>query len=87
MVASEPDPIRLQFDDGAGGYADDVVVWTSPHGIGVDLCVLGPWDEDEAGRVAYPVTRIRLPSSIILPVMTALIDALDVLEKSRGSER
>lgn len=87
MLASEPGPTRLPFDDGTGGYADDVVVWTSPHGIGMDLFVLGPWDEDEVGRVAYPVTRIRLPSSIILPMMTALIDALDVLEKSRGSER
>ena len=79
MSTPEPEPIPLPIDDAASRYANHCRVWETPHDVAVDFFTLGPMDDDEGARVASEVVRVRLPRTMLMPMLQALNNALGPL--------
>lgn len=73
-VSDAPDIVPLPTDEERSVYANDFAVWHSPHDVVLDLRTLGPVDATEGGRVATPVVRVRLPPTMLVDMVAALID-------------
>ena len=70
----EPEPIRIPVDEETAVYANDFEVWITRFDVALDLHVLGPSEDGE--RPAHPVVRVRLPVAMLVPVSTALVNAI-----------
>ena len=75
----EPDPIRVPADEAFAVYSNDFEVWTTEFDTALDLFALGPAEDGE--RPAHPVVRVRLPVGMLLPVSSALVNAIYVHER------
>ena len=79
MSTAEPEPILLPVDDAESRYANHCDVWDTPHDVVMDLYTLGQRDEAEDARVATGVVRVRLPRTMLMPMLQALNNALGPL--------
>lgn len=77
-----PDVVPLPADEERSLYANDFAVRRSPHDIALDLRVVGSVEED--GRVATPVVRVRLPPTMLVDMVGALIGELNDHEDEVG---
>ena len=75
----DPEPIRVPADEAFAVYANDFEVWTTEFDTTLDFFVLGPLAGGE--RPAEPVVRVRLPVGMLLPVSTALVNAIYAHER------
>ena len=75
MPAEHADPIPIPVDEDVAVYANRFEVWLSEHDIALDLYAVGPPEDGE--RVATPVARVRLPPTMVFPMIRTLSGTLD----------
>ena len=72
MPPTDGDIVRIPPDEESAVYANAYEVWASDHDIALDLHVVGPFDESEGARAASPVVRVRLPATMVFPMVQRL---------------
>lgn len=91
-VPDENQPtLQLLIDEklAGGSYANVANVWHTPHEFTIDFGVIEPPRLDpETGAPVQPVrvtSRVRLPISVVFPLVRALSDNIAQYEASTGS--
>ncbi|MBI5089356.1 MAG: DUF3467 domain-containing protein [Actinobacteria bacterium] len=81
FVLSIPDELE------AGAYANVANVWHSPYEFTIDFGVTGQPALSDDGSVTVPVrvtSRVRLPVSVVFPLLRALNSNIALFEQQYG---